>query len=179
MLPNSPPDEGVLAAGAFEGAAEEAAKPPPNRLPPVVAVVDVEAFGADDVAGFAPKREPAVPAVLVAAGAVVAAGVPALAAAPKRFPPEAVEAAVADLFPNRPPPEALFADCVFPKSPPEAGAAEDGAVEFGFAPEPNKVVPEDADLERSTGGAPAGVVDGRENRGLAGVAAGAGAVLEL
>lgn len=182
LAPNSPP---VVVVVELAGAAEVVA-PPPKR-PPDGAELGVEVA---EAAGLAPNRE-----VVVAAGVELPPWVVA-GAAPSGFapnsPPEVGAGAGADagLAPKSPPAEALLPDCAAPpKRPPgvaEAvvlGWAEEAEVAAGLAPFPKRPdAPEDAwapvlpnsppaGLAASVGGAPAGVVDGKEKVGLAGVAA--------
>lgn len=155
----------------------------PNK-PPAVAGVAVVAD--DDVvagaAGLLPKSPPA--AVDVATGVGVAAKL--LVAPPPKSPPLfAVEASVVVGVPcpKRPPP---LLGVVETWPPPNSPAADEVAVGFCTkavllldavlpATAPKDAV---AGLEESAGGAPAGVVEAKANKGFAGVdAAGVGVLL--
>jgi hypothetical protein len=179
LFPNIPPAV-PAAAGVEEDVAAALVAAPPKSPPLVVVVVVVVEAGVTDprgAAGFAPKRELADPAVAVAVaapGVIEVAGV-LLAAAPPKRPPVGVPVTGAGLLPKSPLAEEPAPDCAPPKSP-EAGGATDGAAEGAvFAPPPKsppaEVVAVAAGLDGSAGGAPAGVVDGSENIGLAGVVA--------
>ena len=159
-LPKSPPDAGAVVAGV-EDAAVLAGLAPKREGPPALAVAGVDDAGCELLEALPPPKRPEdVPPVL--AGGF----------APKR--------------PDEPPvPPA--ADCCPPNRPEEAGAAvvegADDSVPLGLAAPPPKSPPADgagfaaafpkrppAGLPVSAGGAPAGVVDGRDIVGFAGVA---------
>lgn len=147
------------AAGVAEGACVAA---PPNKPPAgAVAGVDVAA-----TAGLGPNKLPAAGA----AGLVSVALAIVVEVVGKR-PPEVAAGAVGLLVPNNPPGAAAVVDAAGLFKPPNS----DDPVVAGWADGfPNRLGP--VVLELSTGGAPAGVVEGRENKGFAGVAAAAAVV---
>lgn len=183
LLPNKPPLGAVVEVDA-EGA-DVAAALPKSPPPGAAFVVGVEA------AGLAPNSELAVDAPEVAAwveGAVWAVEPAALELEVPNRPPEDGADVAAGLFPNRPV-EGVLPACAPAKRPEPvvvvvAGCVEEVVVVLGFAPNRLEVEVagwalagwkrlEAAGFEESAGGAPAGVVDARENIGLAGVVAGA------
>lgn len=153
----------------------EAVFPPPKSPP----VADAVVAGVDDaavLAGLAPN----------AVAGVDDAGCELPEALPPKRPDDVPPVLAAGFAPKRPD-EPPAADCCPPKRPEEAGAAvvegADESVPLGLAASPPKRPPADpaglatafpkrppAGLAPSAGGAPAGVVDGRDIIGLAGVA---------
>lgn len=191
--PNKPPDGAVVVAvvaddGAVAGVVVGAC---PNRPPLVVPVAGFDAVEVDDGAAvpdpevsLAPNKEPAVEAPAV--GAVEVAEVVVEEPENKELPAGAEDVALAGFAAPNSPPAGFADDCALPKSPDPAEAVVDDCVAGASgleaavcpnSPPPLFVWPEfwnrllPADLEASAGGAPAGVVDGKEKSGLAGVVA--------
>lgn len=189
FAPNKPP---AAAVAGVDVAGAEVVTAPPKR-PPAGAEPGAEVAGA---AVLAPNRvaapEPAAACVEGVAWVVVAA-----VFAPPNRPPEAGAVVAAGLPPKSPPEAGAVLVWAPPKRPDDVGAVVLGwaARAAGLAPPPkrldtagdcavvfwNKLDP--AGFAEPAGGAPAGVVDARENMGFAGVAAVAGiapcAVAEL
>lgn len=173
LFPNSPPVVPLAVAGVDEVVVAELAAVPPKRL--LLVVVEAGAVEPTVPAAFAPNNELVDPAVAVAGPDVAEVDGVLLAGAPNK-PPAGAPVVAAGLLPKRLPAEDPPPDCAPAKSPGAAGAADveaDEVVGCAALPKsPPAAVPAvDAGFDESVGGAPAGVVDGRENMGLAGVAA--------
>lgn len=147
------------AAGVAEGACALA---PPNK-PPAGAAAGVDVAAA---AGLAPNKPPAAGAAGLVSGALAVV----VEVVGKR-PPEVAAGAAGLLAPNKPPGAAAVVGAAGLFMPPNS----DDPVVAGWADGfPNRLGP--VVLELPAGGAPAGVVEGRENKGFAGVAVAAAVV---
>jgi hypothetical protein len=155
--------------GFAEAAPAAGVLPPPKRPEAGWPAAGFSAAGLS-AAGLAPNSELAVEA---GAAAGVAAGV---APAPPNKPLAAGAAGAAGLAPPNSPEEAgaaapAAAGCAVDPAAVVAGLAPPKRLEALEVPEAAGKSPPEAGFDESAGGAPAGVVEGRENIGFAGVAA--------